>query len=79
MDQIQVTQKIGHSHAWLVSQQLAGTEDMARASTMWAAADLPAFQIIRRAHPKVRTMRGLHAKWNEANRPQPKPELDGPR
>jgi hypothetical protein len=39
-----------------------------------AAANLSTFHLLRRKHCKVRTVRGLHAKWNEANRPQPKLE-----
>ncbi|WP_090739548.1 hypothetical protein [Paracoccus tibetensis] len=41
-------------------------------AAMWAAADEAAFEETRRLHPRVRTVRGLHAKWKEAQRPEPK-------
>jgi hypothetical protein len=33
---------------------------------MWAARDRATFEEMRTAHPRVRTVRGLHAKWREA-------------
>ena len=47
---------------------------------MWAAADEATFEATRRLHPRVRTVRGLHAKWKEAQRPQvePKPTFEEP-
>ena len=41
-------------------------------AAMWAAKDPTWFTNFRRHHPKVRTVRGLHAKWKEAQKPQPK-------
>jgi hypothetical protein len=36
-----------------------------RAAAMWAAKDLDRFNEVREAYPRVRTVRGLHAKWKE--------------
>ncbi len=44
---------------------------MDRAAAMWAAHDPAWFVNFRHLHPKVRTVRGLHAKWKEAQKPQP--------
>lgn len=56
-------------HDWLVSQQLAGTEDMERLAAMWAAGNPVDFNETKKANPRVRTVRGLHAKWKA---PEPK-------
>lgn len=50
---------------WLTSAKLAGVHDHDRAAAMWADNYPPQFLAMRRAHPKVRTVRGLHAKWKE--------------
>lgn len=52
--------------------QLDGVNDMDRLAAMWAAADRDTFEATRKANPRVRTVRGLHAKWQEAQRPEPK-------
>lgn len=43
-----------------------------RAAAIWAAEDTLRFDATRTANPRVRTVRGLHAKWKEAQRPAPK-------
>ena len=55
-------------HDWLVSHQLDGTNDMDRLAAMWAAANTDAFIDTIRMRPNVRTVRGLHAKFKEAQR-----------
>ena len=50
---------------WLVSAKLAGTHDHDRAAAMWAAKDLDRFNEVCEAYPRVRTVRGLHAKWKQ--------------
>lgn len=60
-------------HEWLSVHQLVGPNDMERAAAMWAAEDSARFFTARLAHPSVRTVRGLHAKWKEA-RDQARPE-----
>lgn len=42
-------------------------------AAMWAADDPDRFNEVRKAHPKVRTVRGLHAKWKNPD-PEPQPE-----
>jgi len=51
---------------WLSSSQLANCSKDDRAAAMWAAGDRATFDEMRTAHPRVRTVRGLHAKWREA-------------
>lgn len=55
---------------WVRVSQLYTHDRMDRAAAMWAAADEATFEVTRRLHPRVRTVRGLHAKWKEAQRPQ---------
>jgi len=50
---------------WVVSANLSGTGDHDRAAAMWAAANQDEFFEIKADNPKVRTVRGLHAKWKE--------------
>ncbi|TGN58611.1 hypothetical protein E4L95_12240 [Paracoccus liaowanqingii] len=63
--------------AWcqsLIPPNLGDIHDDDRAAAMWAA-DMTfpdRFAEMQKKHPKVRTVRGLHAKWKEAQRPQPK-------
>lgn len=58
---------------WVRTANLAeGVHDHDRAAAMWAAADRDTFEATREANPRVRTVRGLHAKWKEAQRPEPK-------
>lgn len=45
-----------------------------RAAAVWAATDLERFSCVRVANPKVRTVRGLHAKWKEAQAEAAKPK-----
>lgn len=40
-------------------------------AAMWADREPENYLATRRAYPYIRTMRGLHAKWKEAQRPQP--------
>ena len=56
---------------WLVSVNLAHTDRHDRLAAMWASADRDRFHAVRRAHPSVRTVRGLHAKWKEGDKPKP--------
>lgn len=51
--------------AWLSSHQLDGCNDMDRAAAMWAAANSKEFEATKEDNPRVRTVRGLHAKWKE--------------
>lgn len=44
-----------------------------RSAAMWAAKDLTRFSKTRKAHPRVRSVRGVYAKWSEAQKPQPTP------
>jgi len=50
---------------WVRASQLEthGRDD--RAAAMWAAANPEEFEAIKEANPRVRTVRGLHAKWKE--------------
>jgi len=60
---------------WVRDQQLAGHhvwED--RAAAMWAAGNPEDFKATRKANPRVRTVRGLHAKLKEKDK-APKPTL----
>lgn len=47
---------------WIVSSNLEGTHPADTSAAMWAAGSPDAFKATRKAHPKVRTVRGLHAK-----------------
>ena len=48
-----------------VSANLAVTHDHDRAAAMWAAAKPGQFEQMREKYPKVRTVRGWHAKWKK--------------
>lgn len=62
---------------WLSdSNLLFGVEPMDRAAAIWAASDMETFTATQRANPRVRTVRGLHAKWKEERRPKAEPERD---
>lgn len=50
---------------WVISGNLPEVEQKDREAAMWADNCPPQFLAMRRAHPKVRTVRGLHAKWKE--------------
>jgi len=50
-------------HEWKVSSQLATTNRDDEAAAMWAAANPVEYKATKRANPRVRTVRGLHAKW----------------
>jgi hypothetical protein len=63
---------------WLVLHQLDGVNDMDRLAAMWAAGNRETFRHYRKTHPRVRTVRGLHAKWKEDQQPQPAPKLEVP-
>ncbi|MDO9639811.1 MAG: hypothetical protein Q7J44_14830 [Pseudotabrizicola sp.] len=66
-------------HDWLRSSNLEYHGHPADpAAAMWAAGDLDAFRVQRGLHPKVRTVRGLHARWKEAQKPQPKAPKEVP-
>lgn len=61
-------------HAWKLEEVWSSNLDNQphcadEQAAMWAAADEAAFEETRRLHPRVRTVRGLHAKWKEAQRP----------
>ena len=47
--------------AWVVAHQLDGPDDMNRLAAMWAAGNPEQFQETHKAHPRVRTVRGLLA------------------
>lgn len=55
------TDERGFGH-WLTSANLTEVHPHDQAAAIWAAANLPAFVATGRLHPKVRTVRGLHAK-----------------
>jgi hypothetical protein len=50
-------------HEWMVSRQLAGTEDKDRAAAMWAAENTDLMYKIMEDHPRIKTVRGAHAKY----------------
>lgn len=64
---------------WVLLHQLGGVHDLDRAAAMWAAASEPDFLVVlRRANPKVRTLRGLHAKWKVDTSPAPRAIFEVP-
>lgn len=67
---------------WVRLSQLVTHDRNDQAAALWATdPDHPTrFGDTRRLHPRVRTVRGLWAKWNEANRSQPasKPTFEEP-
>ena len=54
-----------------VKGNLPETEQKDREAAMWAAANPAAFATVRVLNPKVRTVRGLHAKFKEGQLPSP--------
>lgn len=60
--------------AWIVGHQLDGPNDMERLAAMWTATNPNDFEATRKANPRVRTVRGIHAKWKEDQKGgKPKP------
>jgi len=45
-------------------------------AAMWAAGNPDEYRSTKKAHPNVRTIRGLHAKWKKPAPKQPKPKMD---
>jgi len=45
-------------------------------AAMWAAANPEEFEATREAYPRVRTVRGLHAKWKKEQKPEEEPDED---
>ena len=58
---------------WLASANLAVAHDHDRLAAMWAAANPQDFLATKKANPRVRTVRGLHAKFKA---PEPGPSLE---
>lgn len=56
---------------WVAHHQLGGAHDLDRAAAMWAAANPQSFRETKKANPRVRTVRGLHAKWKAKDKPAP--------
>lgn len=48
--------------AWIVAQQLDGPNDMERLAAMWAAENTDLMHKIMEDHPRIKTVRGAHAK-----------------
>lgn len=61
---------------WVVHEQLDQADHPDRQAAMWAAANLEEFEAIKEANPRVRTVRGLHAKWKEAQKANQKDNTD---
>lgn len=59
---------------WVSLSQLDTADRMDRAASMWAAANPQDFRETKKANPRVRTVRGLHAKWKTKDKPQVKLE-----
>ena len=59
--------------AWIVAGQLAHPEHKDRQAAMWGAENEHLLADLILKHPKVRTLRGLHAKWKN---PGPEPKLE---
>ena len=62
---------------WLFSSQLANCSKDDRLAAMWAAANIDEFHQTKEDNPKVRTIRGLHAKWKEAQEKKGKDDENG--
>lgn len=61
---------------WLAHNQLGfADQSNERAAAMWASGNLSEYRETRQAHPRVRTVRGLHAKFKD-NDKAPKPVLE---
>ena len=58
---------------WLVTNNLSDTNQAERLAAMWAAANPAEFATVQVLNPKVRSVRGLHAKWNKNPYHSPKP------
>ena len=65
LNEARTTFKSDEQFGQWVSANLAVTHDHDRTAAMWAAANPAEFATIRVLNPKVRTVRGLHAKWKE--------------
>jgi hypothetical protein len=65
---------------WVVSSNLEGTHPADTSAAMWASADEAAFEETPKLHPRVRIVRGLHAKWKETQHltAEPKPTFEEP-
>lgn len=59
---------------WVALCQLDTADRHDRAAAMWAAANPEDFKATKKANPRVRTVRGLHAKWKTKDKPQAKIE-----
>lgn len=60
--------------AWKVSAKLAETHSHDEAAAIWGAEHPDDLSTMQEEYPSVRTLRGLHDKWKEANKPKPKPK-----
>lgn len=56
---------------WVRASQLDTHDKMDRAAAMWAAANPEQYRETKKANPRVRTVRGLHAKWKAKDKPAP--------
>ncbi|WP_170381495.1 hypothetical protein [Ruegeria atlantica] len=63
---------------WVVNANLADTHPHDRLAAMWAAANPEDFTATKEAHPKVRTVRGLHAKFKAGLKAAQKVETRAP-
>jgi hypothetical protein len=61
-------------HEWKLSLQLATTSRNDEAAAMWAAEDPDLLYRILEENPKVRSVRGAHAKWKKDNQPSKPPK-----
>lgn len=62
---------------WVRETQLdAHASKDERTAAMWAAEDLDRFYAVQVKYPRVRTVRGLHAKWKKPATKQPKPKME---
>lgn len=58
---------------WLATAKLAVAHDHDRAAAMWGADNKHFLGDLMSKYPRVRTLRGLHAKWKKPN-PEPQQE-----
>ena len=61
---------------WVALSQLDTADRMDRAAAMWAAEDPDRMYKVLEENPKIRTVRGAHAKWKKDN-PEPKKPKSG--
>jgi len=61
---------------WLARNNLSQADRPDRSAAMWAAANPEEFEATREAYPRVRTVRGLHAKWRKEQNAKEKPDED---